>query len=72
MEGVIGEMGTAVAVKAIGSEFAHAWFGFGEEKLETALFFGGEGGLAFHGSVELGVEGEAGEEEVFEGKPDVV
>lgn len=70
MEIVIGKMGPAVAVEAIGSFSAQARFGLGEEEFEPALLDFTEGGFSLLGAIEFRIEGELGEEEVFEGEAD--
>ncbi len=67
---VVGEVGAAVAVEAIGSVLLAAGFVFGKEEFHAAFFGGSEFGFAGHGAVEFGIVASEGEEEIFEGEGD--
>ena len=66
VELMVGEVGAAVAVEAVGSELLAAGFVFGEEEFHAAFFGRGEGLFSVHGAVESGIVAGEGEEEIFE------
>lgn len=68
---VVGEVGSAVAVEAVGSVLLASGFVFGEEKLPPAFFSRVELGFAGHRAVEFGVVAGEGEEEVFESESEL-
>ena len=68
VELMVGEVGSAVAVKAVGSELLATGFIFGEEEFHAAFFGGGELLFSVHRAVEFGVVAGEGEEEIFEGQ----
>ena len=70
VELVVREIGSTVAVEAVGSVLLAAGFVFGEEEFHAAFFGGSELVLAGHGAVEFGIVAGEGEEEVFEREGD--
>ena len=66
VELVVGEVGSAVAVKAVGAVLLAARFVFGEEEFHATFFFGGELFFSGHGAVKFGIVAGESEEEVFE------
>ena len=70
MELVVREVGSAVAVEAIGPILLAAGFVFGEEEFHAPFFDGGELGFAGHRAVEFGIVAGEGEEKIFECESD--
>lgn len=71
VEAVIGEIGSAVAVEAVGSVLLGAGFIFGKEEFHAALLAGGELFFASGGAVEFGIVAGEREEKVFESEGDL-